>query len=118
LSVWSVMVIVLQLSKDNSLKTWCSLCKSVMLCTYLQLITGLLLSKKVGLRFGFIVFNTTFNNISVLSWRSVLLVEETGVPRVMVIVLQLSKDNSLKTWCSLCKSVMLCNYLQLITISL
>ena len=27
------------------------------------------------------VFNATFNNISVLSWRSVLLVEETGVPR-------------------------------------
>jgi hypothetical protein len=26
------------------------------------------------------VFNTTFNNISVISWRSVLLVEETGVP--------------------------------------
>jgi len=26
-----------------------------------------------------LVFNTTFNNISVLSWRSVLLVEETGV---------------------------------------
>ena len=24
-------------------------------------------------------FNTTFNNISVISWRSVLLVEETGV---------------------------------------
>jgi hypothetical protein len=24
------------------------------------------------------VFNTTFNNISVISWRSVLLVEETG----------------------------------------
>jgi hypothetical protein len=24
------------------------------------------------------VFNATFNNISVLSWRSVLLVEETG----------------------------------------
>jgi hypothetical protein len=29
----------------------------------------------------FIVFNVTFNNISVISWRSVLLVEETGVPR-------------------------------------
>ena len=28
----------------------------------------------------FIVFNATFNNISVISWRSVLLVEETGVP--------------------------------------
>jgi hypothetical protein len=27
------------------------------------------------------VFNATFNNISVLSWLSVLLVEETGVPR-------------------------------------
>jgi hypothetical protein len=28
-----------------------------------------------------IVFNVTFNNISVISWWSVLLVEETGVPR-------------------------------------
>jgi uncharacterized DUF497 family protein len=27
------------------------------------------------------VFNATFNNISVISWRSVLLVEETGVRR-------------------------------------
>jgi hypothetical protein len=26
------------------------------------------------------VFNPTFNNISVISWRSVLLVEETGGP--------------------------------------
>ena len=26
------------------------------------------------------VFNTTFNNISVISWWLVLLVEETGVP--------------------------------------
>jgi len=26
------------------------------------------------------VFNVTFNNISVISWRSVLLVEETEVP--------------------------------------
>jgi hypothetical protein len=29
------------------------------------------------------VFNATFNNISVISWRSVLLVEETGVPGEM-----------------------------------
>ena len=28
-----------------------------------------------------IMFNATFNNISVISWRSVLLVEETGGPR-------------------------------------
>jgi len=31
--------------------------------------------------FGFMVFNATFNNISVILWQSVLLVEETGVPR-------------------------------------
>jgi hypothetical protein len=30
---------------------------------------------------GLMVFNPTFNNISVISWRSVLLVEETNVPR-------------------------------------
>jgi len=30
--------------------------------------------------FRFIVFYATLNNISVMSWRSVLLVEETGVP--------------------------------------
>jgi len=29
---------------------------------------------------GGMVFNATFNNISVISWWSVLLVEETGVP--------------------------------------
>ena len=27
------------------------------------------------------VFNATFNTISAISWRSALLVEETGVPR-------------------------------------
>ena len=31
--------------------------------------------------FGLMVFNATINNISVISWGSVLLVEETGVPR-------------------------------------
>ena len=29
----------------------------------------------------FMVFNATFNNISVILWQLVLLVEETGVPR-------------------------------------
>ena len=28
----------------------------------------------------YMVFNATFNNISVISWRSVLLVEEIAVP--------------------------------------
>jgi hypothetical protein len=32
----------------------------------------------VGLVVWFMVFIATFNNISVISWRSVLLVEETG----------------------------------------
>jgi hypothetical protein len=30
--------------------------------------------------FDFLVFNATFNNISAISWRPVLVVEETGVP--------------------------------------
>jgi predicted permease len=30
--------------------------------------------------FRFMVLNATFNNISVILWRSVLLVDETGVP--------------------------------------
>jgi len=30
--------------------------------------------------FGFMVLNATFNTISIISWRPVLLVEETGVP--------------------------------------
>jgi len=33
-----------------------------------------------GYRIRIIVFNATFNNISVISWKSVLLVEEIGVP--------------------------------------
>ena len=34
----------------------------------------------IGWLVGLMVFNVTFNNISVISWRSVLLVEETGGP--------------------------------------
>ena len=30
---------------------------------------------------GFMVFNATFNNTSVISWQSILLVEETRMPR-------------------------------------
>jgi hypothetical protein len=38
------------------------------------------LSKRERVRVRVMVFNATFNNISVISWRSVLLVEETGAP--------------------------------------
>jgi hypothetical protein len=34
----------------------------------------------VHFKVWFVVLNATFNNISVISWRSVLLVEETRVP--------------------------------------
>ena len=37
-------------------------------------------NKLVGWFWWFMVFNATFNNIPVISWRSVLLVEDTGVP--------------------------------------
>ena len=37
------------------------------------------------------VFNTNFHNISVISWRSVLLVEETGVTREKPQTRQLSQ---------------------------
>ena len=33
------------------------------------------------MRIRVVVYNATFNNISAISWQSVLLVEETGVPR-------------------------------------
>jgi len=39
------------------------------------------------------VFNATFNNISVISWRSVLLMEETGVPREKPPICRKSRTN-------------------------
>ena len=47
-------------------------CSQVMLDTTIRLIVF----------FCFMVFNVTFINISVISWRSVFLVEETGVPSI------------------------------------
>ena len=52
----------------------------VVVLTMLRLPNKILTSFTVhNLDYGFMVFNTTFNNISVISWRSVLWVEETGV---------------------------------------
>jgi hypothetical protein len=36
--------------------------------------------KYIGVRVKGTIFNATFRNISVMSWRLALLVEETGVP--------------------------------------
>jgi hypothetical protein len=51
----------------------------------------------IGVRVRVLVFNTTFNIISVISWRSVLLVEETGVPGenhrpVVYVIINISCD--------------------------
>jgi hypothetical protein len=46
-------------------------------------LTRIELTALVGVRVRFIVLNATFNNISAISWRSVLMVEETGVPRAL-----------------------------------
>ena len=45
------------------------------LCLYIVFF----ITSHTKVRFRFIVFNATFNNISVISWWSVFLVEETGV---------------------------------------
>ena len=50
------------------------------LLMYDQLLANLLHGTTNELKVRIMVFNATFNNISVISWRSVLLVEETGVP--------------------------------------
>jgi hypothetical protein len=44
---------------------------------YFHLIQGKSTAGKVSSGNGWLVFNATFNNISVIMWRSVLLVEET-----------------------------------------
>jgi hypothetical protein len=50
--------------------------------TYLlqQVRSNLQCGTQPNMEVGFMVFNATFDNISVISWQSVLLVEETGVP--------------------------------------
>jgi hypothetical protein len=52
-------------------------------CTYCGcdlMVVGFAAIYAIGRRLGVIVFNATFNNISVILWWSVLLVEETRVP--------------------------------------
>ena len=43
------------------------------------------------------VFNATFNNISVISWQSVLLVEKTGVPEKTIELSQVIDKLSLQS---------------------
>jgi len=50
------------------------------MCTIVIIYYDLLVYYQRLVWFGFMVFNATFNNISVISWQWVLLVEETGGP--------------------------------------
>ena len=56
-------------NSENILKIVLQLMKAIF-CTVLY----------IGLGFIFMMFNATFNNISVILWPSDLLVEENGVP--------------------------------------
>ena len=53
------------------------------LCSQIRMkyINSSLVIGMLWFEFRVIVLNATFNNISDISWRLVLLVEETGVPR-------------------------------------
>jgi hypothetical protein len=57
---------------------------NVLICVHSVLVSTLLTyikhERRVTIRV--MVFNATFNNILVIFWRSVLMVEETGVPGV------------------------------------
>ena len=50
----------------------------------MQIVTNMIsiLTIYFDLDLGFMVFRATFNTISVTSWRSILLVDKTGVPGV------------------------------------
>ena len=47
-------------------------------CHFHQLLSYIMTTNVIRVRV--MVFNSTFNNISVISWQSILLMEETGVP--------------------------------------
>jgi hypothetical protein len=68
----------------NSRKYKIAQSTSFMLCmsySYINKSSSLFLSHPlIFCYFGVMVFTATFNNIAIISWRSVLLVEETGVP--------------------------------------
>ena len=81
----------------EDLPKWCQdrimLKKTAIICLYhvgrliIDIIAYVLLLRSKGkytnhwyIRVRVMVFNTTFNNISVLLWQSVLLMEETGLP--------------------------------------
>jgi len=81
------------LGKCTYLFFWSKQDNSVIILVLIRLFTKITLHLfllYVIYRFRFMVLNTTFNNISVISWWSVLLVEETGVPEKTTDLLQVT----------------------------
>ena len=93
-------IIAKQLQRDNNIVTNITYCFTLQVIFYLFLIKICVTSNfntilvihifcslllvmyfSVWLKVRVMVFSTTFNNISAISWRSVLFVKETGVPR-------------------------------------
>ena len=66
---------------DNTMAKRPRVCRSLLIYDISRLgICRLSAKKWQRYRFKFMVSNTIFNDISAISWRSVLLVEETGIP--------------------------------------
>ena len=60
---------------------------------FLGLVCKVYINSTIGLfLLWFMVFNATFKNISVISWRSVLLVEETGYHEKTTDLLQVTDE--------------------------
>jgi hypothetical protein len=78
---WILFIIYIVIVQLSVIYT-CSLCyikTTIKVCLYCYNIT-LFVRREVNVVW-FMVLDATFNNISVISWRSVLLVEETRGPR-------------------------------------
>jgi hypothetical protein len=77
LSYFHIALLTTEIKYKIAQSTYFMLCMSY---RYINKSSPLFLSHTIIFcYFGAMVFNDTFNNIAVISWRSVLLVEETGV---------------------------------------
>jgi hypothetical protein len=77
----SPLMLWVRLPRRATSTTLCDkVCQWLSACGWFSPGTSVSSINKTQVWFGFMVFNATFNNISVISCRSVLLMEETEVP--------------------------------------
>ena len=91
--IWGVnflpilLLLVSNIRETTTTNTWKKICKLLYLLDILIIFQNGACTINIqdindcASRVRVMVFNTTFNNISVISWQSVLLVKETGIPR-------------------------------------